>query len=95
MHHAAVTFGVACLPTGSWGLVTWVAIRVTPIRVLMTLLTKSHDPPSGAILTTEKRDSQSKGLRRNRRPKPPPGLAKISGVREYKVEGLGFRVPRG
>ena len=51
----------------------------------MTLLTKSHDPPSGAILTTEKRDSQSKGLRRNRRPKPPPGLAKISGFRESKV----------
>ena len=36
---------------GSWDLVTRVIIRVTilitPIKVLITLLTKSHDPPSG------------------------------------------------
>ena len=35
---------------GSWDLVTRVIIRVTilitPIQVLITLLTKSHDPPS-------------------------------------------------
>ena len=35
---------------GSWDLVTRVIIRVTilitPIKVLITLLTKSHDPPS-------------------------------------------------
>ena len=35
---------------GSWDLVTGVIIKVTilitPIRVLITLLTKSHDPPS-------------------------------------------------
>ena len=35
---------------GSWDLVTGVIIRVTmlitPIKVLITLLTKSHDPPS-------------------------------------------------
>ena len=35
---------------GSWDLVTEVIIRVTilitPIKVLITLLTKSHDPPS-------------------------------------------------
>ena len=35
---------------GSWNLVTTVIIRVTrlitPIKVLITLLTKSHDPPS-------------------------------------------------
>ena len=36
---------------GSWDLVSRVIIRVailiTPIKVLITLLTKSHDPPSG------------------------------------------------
>ena len=35
---------------GSWDLATRVIIRVTilitPIKVLITLLTKSHDPPS-------------------------------------------------
>ena len=35
---------------GSWDLVTRVIIRVTilitPIKVLITLLTRSHDPPS-------------------------------------------------
>ena len=35
---------------GSWDLVTWVIIRatilITPIKVVVTLLTKSHDPPS-------------------------------------------------
>ena len=35
---------------GSWDLVTTVMITVTtlitPLRVLITLLTKSHDPPS-------------------------------------------------
>ena len=35
---------------GSWDLVTRVIIKVTtlitPLRVLITLLTKSHDPPS-------------------------------------------------
>ena len=35
---------------GSWDLVTRVIIRatilITPIKVLITLLTKSHDPPS-------------------------------------------------
>ena len=35
---------------GSWDLVTGVIIEVatliTPLRVLITLLTKSHDPPS-------------------------------------------------
>ena len=38
---------------GSWDLVTRVIIRVTilvtPIKVLITLLTKSHDPPSIAV----------------------------------------------
>ena len=38
---------------GSWDLVTRVFIRVTilitPIKVLITLLTKSHDPPSRTI----------------------------------------------
>ena len=35
---------------GSWDLVTRattrVTIHITPIKVLITLLTKSHDPPS-------------------------------------------------
>ena len=38
---------------GSWDLVTRVIIRVTiliaPIKVLITLLTKSHDPPSRVL----------------------------------------------
>ena len=38
---------------GSWDLVTRVIIRVTilitPIKVLITLLTKSHDPPSRTL----------------------------------------------
>ena len=42
--------GSGYLLKGSWDLVTRVIIRVTilitPIKVLITLLTKSHDPPS-------------------------------------------------
>ena len=38
---------------GSWDLVTRVIIRVTilitPIKILITLLTKSHDPPSRGL----------------------------------------------
>ena len=41
---------------GSWDLVTRVIIRVTilitPIKVLITLLTKSHDPPSKPVCYT-------------------------------------------
>ena len=41
---------------GSWDLVTRVLIKVTvlitPLRVLITLLTKSHDPPSNYITQT-------------------------------------------
>ena len=44
--------GLAVLK-GSWDLVTRVIIRVTilitPITILITLLTKSHDPPSTGI----------------------------------------------
>ena len=43
-------FRCEALLKGSWDLVTRVIIRVTilitPIKVLITLLTKSHDPPS-------------------------------------------------
>ena len=43
-------FNSLILLKGSWDLVTRVIIRVTilitPIKVLITLLTKSHDPPS-------------------------------------------------
>ena len=50
---------------GSWDLVTRVIIRVniliTPIKVLITLLTKSHDPPSKA--TWIPRPSEIRGLR--------------------------------
>ena len=39
---------------GSWDLVTRVITRVTilitPIQVLITLLTKSHDPPSRNLI---------------------------------------------
>ena len=42
----------AAMLKGSWDLVTrvisWVTILITPIKVLITLLTKSHDPPSSA-----------------------------------------------
>ena len=31
---------------GSWDLVTRVIIKVSPIKVLITVLTKSHEPPS-------------------------------------------------
>ena len=44
---AALTIGIL---RGSWDLVTGVIIMVTtlitPLRVLITVLTKSHDPPS-------------------------------------------------
>ena len=43
---------LSSLLRGSWDLVTRVIIKVTtlitPLRVLITLLTKSHDPPSRA-----------------------------------------------
>ena len=46
----AVAVLVVLVLKGSWDLVTTVIIRVTilitPIKVLITLLTKSHDPPS-------------------------------------------------
>ena len=46
----AAPFDCAGLLRGSWDLVTRVIIKVTtlitPLRVLITLLTKSHDPPS-------------------------------------------------
>ena len=48
---AAARLPLVLLLKGSWDLVTGVIIRVTilitPIKVLITLLTKSHDPPSG------------------------------------------------
>ena len=46
----AVAVLVVLVLKGSWDLVTTVIIRVTilitPIKALITLLTKSHDPPS-------------------------------------------------
>ena len=46
------------LLSGSWDLVTRVIIKITalitaynnPFRVLITLLAKSHDPPSGSSM---------------------------------------------
>ena len=49
----SIDFGLLCLLKGSWDLVTRVITRVTtlinPSKVLITLLTKSHDPPSGVL----------------------------------------------
>ena len=49
---------------GSWDLVSRVIIRVTilitPIKVLITLLTKSHDPPSSSSGTKSGQDRSSK-----------------------------------
>ena len=46
-------YTVFSLLRGSWDLVTRVIIKVTilitPLRVLITVLTKSHEPPSGYL----------------------------------------------
>ena len=49
-------FWASGLLTGSWDLATRVIIRVTflinPIRILITSLTKSHDPPYRPLIET-------------------------------------------
>ena len=48
-----LTFELRTILKGSWDLVSRVIIRVTilitPIKGLITLLTKSHDPPSRVL----------------------------------------------
>ena len=55
------------------GVITKVTILITPVKVLITLLTKSHDPPSTSLRFKEKpikiREAPSvRGLTQNRLP---------------------------
>ena len=78
------------VPKGSWDLVTRVRVRVTilitPLKVLITLLTKSHDPPSilgvlfywGDISFSSNRSGFL--------------LSQLCCCLGFRVQGLGFRV---